>query len=168
MPKSILSDSFEQIVELGKSTVKSTVQTMKGSQKKSQRSDKPARSENQILTRLHEATKSQEAAANSYTPLDMDRLENQYKNQDQKSLQDVREFFKKYKDEEKKIIEERKREGQERMQQAEKEEEEKNKKQTGGLSQVQAPKGKERKSIFSRKKVAKRSMVETRAGSGKQ
>lgn len=170
---SILGDTFEQLVELGKSTVKSTTQAVTGTPKKTQKksSNEAVKTNEQAAANLDpEAAKRIETG--QHTPLDMKRLEDQYKNQDQEDINEVRkklEFFQKFRAEEKRAIQERKRQEEERLQRIKMELEEKDKQQKASdLKPVETPKGKERKSILSPKKAVKRSMVETRVGSGKQ
>lgn len=169
---SIFEDTFEKVVELGRSTLKTTVQAVKGSKKTNPKktADESGMGIGQTRANI-DPEMAKRIKTGKHTALDMKQLEEGYKNQDQKDIDEVRhklEFFRKYKDEEKKAIEDRKRFHEERLQRIAMEEEEKKKHNASGLKSVEAPKGKERRSILSRKKVVKRNQMETRADSGKQ
>lgn len=152
---SLLSDTFEQLAELGKSTAQKAGQAVKS------------------LT-IDTVDKAQrEMAGQNFTSLDKAKLETDYKKQDMEKAEEVRRELRRYldlqKSEEKKAVEARNQEEEKRKEKLEEEEKLKKQKEQEAQKQITAlPKGKERKSIFSAKKVAKRSQMETRAGSGKQ
>lgn len=171
---SLVSDTFEQLAELGQSTAQKAGQTVKtltaGTVKKAVEAAAVGGSSDKQQLSLSEKGKKERA---NYTPLDKNSLEKQYQTQDESQINTVRQrlyqFLERQKQEEKKVIEGRKQEELERKKTIEKEEARKKKQQEEAKKQtVPLPKGKERRSIFSPKTIAKRSQVETRAGSGKQ
>lgn len=168
---SLLSDTFEEFIELGKSTAQKTGQTVKtltvGTVKKTGEAVVGSLSQDDVLSKQE----SQKTKTN-FTPLDKNRLDKQYQNQNAEKINAVRQelyrFLERQKQEEKKAVEERKQKETERKKTLEEEEIQKKKQQEAKTQSVSLPKGKERKSIFSAKKIAKRSQMETRADSGKQ
>lgn len=107
----------------------------------------------------------------NFTPLDTDQAARNYRQQDQ-SEQDriqteIARYFKRAKSDEREAITKRKNESDERKQQIAQSEEQQSKK-TNDLSEIALPQGKPKKRMFSTAKTSKRSMVETRADSGKQ
>lgn len=145
-----VSDTFEQLAELGKLPV----------QKNSQRRVKATNEEQEHKEK------------SNYTVLDVHTLRSHYKKKDDQQIEEVRRTLRHYfdlqKSEEKKAVEARKKEEKERMKMIEEETQKKKKEEERKKQGTPLPKGKERKNIFSPKKVAKRSQVETRVGSGKQ
>lgn len=172
--KSLFEDTFEKMAEMGKSTVKSATQSVTGSAKPTQKStaDLSGNFTAELLGINTNPELKAAMEAGGHTPLDIANLQQGYKNQDQNDMNAVREkliFFRDFKDREKKAIDERKRDEKQRLQKIQVEEEEKKKQQDAkNLQPMEAPKGKERRSILSRKKVVKRNQMETRADSGKQ
>ncbi len=169
---SLFSDTFEELVELGKSTVQKTGKTVQdltvGAVKKAGQSvvGQP------IHSRENSTQKSEKAKEMNHTLLDIKKIESQYKSEDKEKTEEVRRNLRHYfdlqKSEEKKAVDEHEKEEQERVKMIEDEEGKKKKEEESKKQEVVLPKGKERKNIFSPKKIAKRSQVETRVGSGKQ
>lgn len=170
---SFWSDTFEQLAELGKSTAQKTGQALKSLiipkvQKIVSSDEGSGLSKNQPTNNAAEKDLKQ-----NFTPLDNKRLDQHYEKQDEKKLVEIREFFARFKTEEKQAVEEHKKEEVERKQKEEQEKQQKKKREIEKQEEqeVQAPllpKGKERKSIFSPQKTAKRAQAETRVGAGKQ
>lgn len=172
------SDTFEQLEQLGASTTKQTGQAVKsvtlGSLQKALEEFTGSGSLQQSSDKGIEKLEKGQAKKQNYTPLDPKKLEEGYKKQDQQKIMDVRQklwhYFNLEKQEEKKTTEDRKREEEERKKKEEWQKEEEKRREEKAKQQpfVEAPKGRERRSIFAPKKVAKRSQMETRVGAGKQ
>jgi hypothetical protein len=153
---SFLSDTFEQLAEFGQSTAKQTGKAVK---------------ETFIpLTRPSQKEKS----ANSkpgHTPLDFDKLNKSYRNQDDlKAKALAARLFQLVKSGDEKVLEEKKQKQAEK-ERAEAQEAENKKRKAFEEKQKQSaatPHGKERRSIFSHKKVAEREQTEVKPASGKQ
>ncbi|HLC94065.1 MAG TPA: hypothetical protein VJH96_00675 [Patescibacteria group bacterium] len=168
---SIVRDAFEEALELGKSTVKSSASAGKSIVQGAldqllgnEAGVSPAPQETQKEMREREKKAS-------FTPLDTQKIEETYKKQDEASIETLRSrFHDMVKTEEKKVVEEKKREKQEQVEEKERQavEHKKIEGQKQKEAPVAAPKGKERKSIFSHKKVVERSGIERKAGTGKQ
>jgi len=176
---SFWSDTFEQLEQLGTTTAQQTGQAVKsvtiGSLQKALEEFTGGASSQSSGDKGMEKIEKGQVKKQNHTPLDTKKLEEGYKKQDQQKIMDVRQrlwhYFNLEKQEEKKAVDERKKEeiDQKREEEWEKEEK-KRKKQQEEQKQpfVEPPKGKERRSIFAPRKVAKRTLAETRAGSGKQ
>jgi len=178
MPKgSFWRDTFEQLEQLGTSTAQQTGQAVKsvtiGSLQKAIEEFTGGGPSQTSGDKGMEKIEKGQAKKQNYTPLDTKKLEQGYKKQDQQKLMDVRQklwhYFNLEKQEEKKAIDERKKEQEERKKlEWEKEEKKRKEEKTKQQAFVEAPKGKERRSILAPRKVAKRAQVETRVGTGKQ
>lgn len=160
---SFISDTFEQLAELGKSTAQKTGQAVK-----SLAVDTVKKAGIEMAGRASDTAQKKE----NFTRLDGKKLETRYTAEDSEKTAEVRRRLRHFldlkKNEEQKAVEARKKEEEEWKKKNEEEEEKKKKTEAAKKQENPLPKGKERKSIFSPKKVAKRSQVETRAGSGKQ
>jgi len=166
----ILSDSFEQLAELGQSTVKQGVkqvtQTFSPIKLFEHAIGKaPNDKGNEQLDEAKKKTKSS-------TPLNFEKLAEKYHDQEKVKMESLRNhLFQLVKREDEKLLERRKIKEEEKKRKEEQEKEEKKKRQ---IQQQQAqqvqeePRGKIRQSIFSPKKVAKRAQTEVRPASGKQ
>lgn len=108
----------------------------------------------------------------NFSPLDTDKMANNFGTQDQSEEERVKaeiaRYFKRAKSDEAGAIAARKKNNFERQQEIKQSSEGEIKEGSNDLSEVSLPQGKPKKRMFSAAKVAKRSMVETRAGSGKQ
>ncbi|PIV09012.1 hypothetical protein COS31_01540 [Candidatus Roizmanbacteria bacterium CG02_land_8_20_14_3_00_36_15] len=165
-------DTFEQIVELGQSTVKQgakavsqTFSPIKLFERAAGKSQNP---HDKGKEQLDEAKKK----SNSSTPLDFEKLQEKYQDQDKSKMESLRNrLFHIVKQGEEKVLEQKKADEKQKVQ---KEEYEKEQKKQQNIQQEQAqqafdePRGKVRQSIFSRKKVAKRQQTEVRPSAGKQ
>lgn len=177
-PKSIFSDSFEDFFELVKSTSQQTTQAVKmvtvGSLKKALDQFTGVGEKSSVADKGIEKLENGQAKQQNYTPLRLEKLQEKYREQDEAKMNDVRQklwhYFNLEKQEENKAIEERKRKEIERKHKEEQEKEEEIKRKQAQQQQnvVPMPKGKERRSIFAPRKTARRSMAETRVGTGKQ
>lgn len=170
---SLLSDTFEELVELGKSTTQKTggaVKTLTVGMAKKAGESAVGNSATADVADQPEKTGERK----NYTELNSQRIEKNLRQQDQEEMNKVRqrlyEHFNRYKEEEKKATAALQRIESERKQRQEQEEAEKKKalEEKQKKQELVVPRGKERKSIFSAKKIAKRSQMETRVGSGKQ
>jgi len=169
MPKgNILSDSFEQLAELGQTTVK------QGSKQIAQTFSplKILETINPQSPQSLESPKSPESPKkDSTTPLDFSKLQNSYKNQEKVKMESLRNrLFQMVKREDEKSLERKKAEEQEKKRKESTEKQEKNRQIAAQQSQQSEgePQGKVRRSIFSHKKVAQRSQAEVKPATGKQ
>lgn len=115
---------------------------------------------------------SEKTTTANFTPINIEKLGDKYKKQDNPELKRVRErlhYLQLQQAGTWRAIEERKREEETRRKKELEEEEEKLQKQKEQTmpQSIEAPKGKERKSIFSLRKK-KRAQAEIKPGSGKQ
>jgi len=188
MPKgNILDDTFEQLVELGQSTAKKTGQAMKQtfgpkalwnsafgkSDDKTQSSEKqggPALrsfSEGGRTSEVERAKRSEKS-----TPLDFQNLQKKFETKDKVKADRLKNrLFQLVKSGEEKVWEEKKQEKIQKERQEVLEGQEKKRKEIEKRKvdeQTGIPKGKERRSIFSRKKVVQRERAEFKPASGKQ
>lgn len=171
MPKgSFWSDTFEQLAELGKSTAKQSVQAVKQTfdpLKMMEKAVNPNAKNDKGVEKLEQGKSKKQ----NHTPLDFSKLENQYQNQDKIKADNLRNrLFQLVKSgEEKAIMSKKQEEEEKKRKEVYEEQEKKRKKQQQAMQQpADIPKGKERKSIFSAKKVAKREQAEVKPASGKQ
>ncbi len=150
----ILHDTFEQLAELGQSTAKKAVKQV-----------------GQTFIPLGMVEDEQNKKPN-HTPLDLDKLEKKYDQQDKQKEMALRtRLFQLVKEGEKEELAKLKRRKQEEEQKLLAEEQEKKKKEEEEKKKqqvVEAPRGKVRRSIFSPKKVAQREHAEVKPATGKQ
>lgn len=173
----ILSDTFEQLAELGQTTAKQGAkqvgQTFSPLKLLDQLTGKTQGSISEVKGDSAEGGRgSSEVKGGKSTPLNLDKLHQKYQNQDKVKMESLRHhLFQLVKREDEKSLERKKAEKQEKEKQEEKEKQAK-KKQQAQQQQVQQleeePHGKIRRSIFSPKKVAKRQTLEVRPSAGKQ
>lgn len=165
----LLQDTFEQLVELGSSTAKKTVKSVAQtfnplsmlSQTDSGRTDSVK----------ERSGKTESVKGKNHTPLDFDKLQNKFQDKDKMKTEALRNrLFQMVKqgderlvmDQKQKELEKKRREEWEKQEKKKKEEERK-RQQSGSI-----PQGKQRKSIFSHKKVAEQQHAETKPATGKQ
>lgn len=168
---SFASDTFEKLAEFGQSTAKKTVKSVVQTFNPIKILENTNRSisENGEEEAFKNAEKNKGKGA---TPLNFDKLQNKYKDQDKIKQEALRlRLFQLVKSGEERVVETEKREQEEKKQKEayehrQKKQQEQQKKQQE--QQADIPKGKVRKSIFSAKKVAERQQVEVKANSGKQ
>lgn len=173
MPKqgSFWGDVSDDLFELGKSTTKATGQAVKsvtiGAVQKAV-DEAAGSSSTQGNDRGIEQLEKGQGKKQNHTPLDMKRLEEGYKNQDQQKLDNLRNhLFNLVKSEEKNVVGQNKQEEQQRKQKEEQEIEQEKRQKLKQQETFVAPRGKERKSILGKVKK-KSSQVESKANAGKQ
>lgn len=170
---SVLSDTFEQLAEFGKSTaqqsgkaVASTFSPLKMLEQVV--GGQPSSPQDQGMEKLE---KGQSQKQNN-TKLDFKKLQDKYNTQDtQKTNQLRNRLFQLVKSGEEKAIGEEKKKKEEKKRQEATEEQDKKRKEMEKKRQEQSadiPHGKERRSIFSHKKMAQRQQTEVKPASGKQ
>jgi len=169
MPKgNILTDSFEQLAELGQTTAKQGAKqiTQTFSPLKILESVNPQSSQSPQFPQ-----KEKDAKKDGTTPLDFSKLQNSYQNQEKVKMESLRNrLFQMVKREDEKSLERKKVEEQQKKQKETSEKQEKNRQIAAQQSQQSEgePQGKIRRSIFSHKKVAQRSQAEVKPATGKQ
>ncbi|QQG43962.1 MAG: hypothetical protein HYW86_03790 [Candidatus Roizmanbacteria bacterium] len=162
-------DTFEKLAELGASTAKKTGQavtkTFNPLQAFEPAAPIPTPEEQQ---KLNEGMKNKD----NHSKLDFEKLQKKYQYQDEQKEDALRQrLFQLVKNDEKEAVERNKQEKEQKEKQELQEQEEKKKKQQERIQQEQSaetPRGKERKSIFSKKKQAQKEHAEYKPSSGKQ
>lgn len=176
---SFLSDTFEQLAELGQSTAQKTGQAVKQTISPTKIFNKIIGNNNDRFSEVKgDATKGGGATSEvklngeKHTPLDFNKLQQKYENQDKAKSDALRQrLFQLVKGGEEKVIFQKKQEEEEKKRKNYYEEQEKKRKaeqQNQKQSSGELPQGKVRRSIFSPKKVAKREQAEVKPASGKQ
>lgn len=171
MPKGqFWDDTFEKVVEMGQSTAKKSAQQVV-------QTFSPLKILENALGQNSDMQSGKEKNAQlnkeqKNTPLDLKKLQEKYNNQDKVKTDTLRNhLFQLVKRGEEKVLDDEKRKEQEKKRQEAYEEHEK-KRQLAQKKQIEAvqetPHGKQRRSIFSPKKAAKREQVEVKPASGKQ
>jgi len=167
--KKFFSDTFEQVGEFGKSTVKKTGQALA-------QTFSPLKLAEFLIHPPTDETapdkKKEEEGRKNHTPLNIEKLQKNYQKQDNQRLEAMRQrLFQLVKGQEEEQIQRKKQEEQlkKRQEEVDKEQQkkEKEKKEKERKTAV-IPLGKIRRSIFSRQKVAERQNVEVKPASGKQ
>lgn len=167
---SFTSNVIEELKDLGKGTVKSAASAVA-------KPLNPIKIIEEIITpkggnddksveKLNENAKK----GNS-TPLDFDKLNNKYQENDAKKLSAVRKQFQLVKQDEQKAIDERKQELEEREKRIAQEEQDKKRRENENKQAQNAdpiPAGKQKKGLFSPKKKAQMQHQETKPSVGKQ
>lgn len=162
-----LDDTFEKLAELGLSTAKKTGQAVNKTFNPLKALEK---SNNDLRNKEAEKVAQEQAKKTGHTPLDFDRLEERYQDQDKKKEADLRNrLFQLIKGEEKELIERRKQEKQQQEQQLLQEKEERRKKEEEKRmwEDSDVPQGKERKSILAPKKRVQKEHAEFKPSTGK-
>lgn len=163
---SIISDTFEQLAELGQTTAKKTAQSVA-----------------QTLNPLNALTSSEKASssasrqrqemelrANSHTPLDYARLNARYNDQDNQKVDALRNrLFQMVKQDEERLLERKKQEQKQKGDQEEEQHKQKEKNEGDQKHQEDEslPKGKQRKGMFSPKKKSMEQLTERKASASK-
>lgn len=168
----IIGDTFEQLAELGQSTAKASakqigktispinmVRSVFGTETKS----------TDPKNALAEKLKSQKK---NHTELDFNKLQEKFTNKDKVQTDALRSrlFNMVKQSDERSLMEDRQKKMQQKQQETALEQQRKEQQQQQAFAQQQdnTPRGKERRSIFSRKKVADRQHAETKPATGKQ
>ena len=164
-------DTFEQIVELGSSTAKASVQAVKTTfdpLKMIENATGAKTGNDKGMEKLEQGQQGKK----SHTPLDLKKLNEKYDDQDKMKTEALRmRLFQLVKKGDEETVIRMHQAEEEKKRKEEYEVEEKKKKlqeQKRAQEQGGAPHGKQRKSIFSAKKVAQREQTEVKANSGKQ
>lgn len=166
---SILNDTFEQLVELGSSTAKKSVQQVAQTLNPLNMIANALGKENSQNS-LNSSTEKLKNKKENNTPLDFKKLRENFKDQENIKMESLRiRLFQNVKREdektmERKDMEEAQKKRQEEFSSQEKKIKEKEKKQQQG----DVPTGKIRRSIFSTKKIAQREHAEFKPATGKQ
>ncbi len=169
----ILSDSFEQLAELGQSTAKQGGKQIAQTFSPLKLIDQLAGKTQDISANPEEQnTRLSKTEDNKSTPLDLNKLQQKYNEQEKGKMEKLRHrLFQMVKSEEEKSLQRKKAEEQQKKQKEEAEKEQKKRQQLKEQQEQQLaeePQGKIRQSIFSRKKRIKQKTVETRPSAGKQ
>ncbi len=171
MPKGgFWDDTFEKLAELGKSTAGKTVKSMGSivSPTKMFESVTGKQSGDRGIEQLEKGKSKKQ----NHTPLDFKKLQDSYQNQDKAKTDALRNrLFQMVKNEEEKLLMQHKQEEKQKKQRELYEKEQKKRQEEARLKASQSaelPHGKERRSVFSKKKVAKREQAEVKPSSGKQ
>ncbi len=165
--KTVLSDSFEQVVELGQGAAKKTAKSVKNIVQ----DVASAKSLEKVVVAEGEAAQEKTNGQN-HTPLNIDHLNQKYQEQDKQKEAALKvRLFQLSRQEEEKVNVQRKQKEQQKKTFELSEEEEKKKKEEERKKQQEEgalPRGKQRRSIFSPKKKASEQHPEIRPATGKQ
>ncbi len=164
------SDTFEKLEELGTSTVKQSAKQVAQTFNPVKIFEKATGQDkgDQGMEKLEKGSGKKD----NHTPLDFETLKGKYENQDKQKTEALRQrLFQLVKTGEERQLDKKKQEEEEKKRKEEyllqdkkrKEAEKKRQEQMAGT-----PHGKERRSIFSAKKMAKREQTEVKPASGKQ
>ncbi|VVA44509.1 conserved hypothetical protein [Candidatus Roizmanbacteria bacterium] len=163
----ILSDTFEQLAELGASTAK---QTVKAVGQIVNPFDKAKTSE--VNREQNPGKTSEVKRGNNHTPVDFDKLKNKFQDKDKLQAEALRNrLFQNVKREDEKIIQRKDMEEAQKKSQEEqvvqekkrREQQQKNQNQQSGI-----PTGKAKRGFMAQKKVSDQQHVENKPASGKQ
>ncbi len=173
MPKGkFLSDTFEQLGELAKSTVKESVKSVVGSFSPLNLLEFATRPSGSLSHLVEEKIKKPETS-NLSTPLDFNSLSETYKKQDEKKEEEIKrrlhqQFHQRWKSEEASLYREKRRQQEEKQKEAQIQIQKQKEKETRSYEQnLPEPQGKKRRSIFTPKKIAQQNRAEVRPASGK-
>lgn len=172
MPKGkIIRDTFEQLAELGQSTVKKTVKQTTKTFSPLQLLESEDEEEKNRRKSLQEKLKKEAGEKGNNKPLDFDNLQEKYQEQDKQKIDNLRgRLFQLSKQEEKEVQTKRKKqkEEEERVEEQQAQEKKKKEEEKKKLEEAPLPKGKQRRSIFSPKRKAQEQHPELRPAVGKQ
>lgn len=169
--KGIIGGVFDDLFELGRSTVKEAGRQVNETFSPLKILENFNLSTDKSTADLNSKENKNNKPDNSHTPLNFEKLKEGYQKQDDQKLAILRKrLFQRVKEGDQNFFEQQKnqqeqqkaQEVQEKQAQRKKEEEFKNQ------QPIEIPQGKQRRNIFSPKKVAKRNLVETKAASGYQ
>ena len=166
----ILSDTFEQLAELGQSTAKKTVKSVAQTLNPFDKTSGGKTSE--VDREQNQAKTSEVKRGNNHTPVDFNRLQEKFQDKDKLQAEALRNrLFQIIKREDEKILERKDMEEAQKKRQEEYSTQEKKRKEQEKKQQEQQgniPRGKIRRSIFSSKKTAERQHAELKPATGKQ
>lgn len=167
---SIVSNVFEQLEDLGKSTVKSTAkavnQTFNPVKLIEEITAPSGKTDPAAEEKLKEGSGKQSA-----TPLDLKKLDNKYKENSLNDLAAVRRQFNLVKSEEKRALDELEKEEMMRKQKIAQEEAQKNQQKQQQAQQEQIgglPQGKKKRGVMAPKKKSQEKHAEMKPATGKQ
>ena len=166
---SIVSDSFEQLVELGQSATKKTAKHVGKTVSPSKVLEEMLGLENADPKQAEILRKLEKKSGMNHTPLDLEELHKKQDSDKEASLRN--RLFQLSRQEEQRIVAEKKQKKQQKAQQELAEEQEKKRREAEEKKKQQeapAPAGKQRRSIFSPKKKAQEQHTKTRPATGKQ
>lgn len=166
---SFVSDTFEKLAELGISTAKKSVKAVKQTFDPTKILEKNDDSESSMKSQMEKMKSEKEKRS---TPLDFGKLQKNYQDKDAQKADVLRNrLFQLVKRGEEEVVEKKHQEEQQKTQKELYEEQEKKRRaiQQKQMEQNQGiPQGKVRRSIFSKKRAAKREQTEVKPASGKQ
>ena len=155
----ILSDTFEQLAELGASTAKQTVKSV-------------AQIVNPFSKNESKPHSPEVNRGKDHTPLDFKKLQNKFQDKDKLQAESLKNrLFQMVRREDEKIIERKDMEEGQKKRQEEYDEQEKKRKEQQQKNQNQEsgmPTGKAKRGTMSRKKSSEQQHVENKPASGKQ
>lgn len=164
---SILSDTFEQLAELGSSTAKKTVKSVAQIVNPFDKAKTSAVGQEQNTGKTAEVKRGKD-----HTPLDFDKLKNKFQDKDKLQAEALKNrFFQIVKREDEKILERKDMEKAQKKRQEEYEVQEKKRKEQQQKIHVQQddmPTGKAKRGFMTRKKTSEQQHVENKPASGKQ
>jgi len=178
MVKQQLEDSFEGLVEEGKSQAKKTVKSAAEQISSSVNVSKMweqllgvSDATSQVEEERSDGKTSEIGKREKHTPLNLEKLAKSYQGLEKQKAESLKQrLFQLVKQGEEKILQEKKTEEVEKKQKSEYDVELKKKKDEEHKTHQQGdlPKGKVRRSIFSHKKIAERQHAEVKPAGGKQ
>lgn len=167
---SILSDTFEQLAELGASTAKKTVKSMG---QIINPFDKTSGGKTSEVSQEKNIGKTSEVnRGKNNTPVDFDKLKNKFQDRDKLQAEALKNrLFQLVKREDEKVLERKEMETAQKKRQEEYGEQEKKRKEQQQKAQEQQgviPTGKAKRGFLSRKKTSEQQHVENKPATGKQ
>lgn len=165
-------DTFEKLAELGASTAKKTVKSVAQTFSPLKILEQTKNSSTSEVEEEQRDGKTSEVKNSGHTPIDLEGLKKKYEDQDKQKEEQLRQrLFQLVKEGEKgarREADEKEKERQQRLLQAEQAKKKKGEEKKAQEQQEDIPKGKERKSIFSTKKIVREKHAEFKPGGGKQ
>ncbi|MEK7177636.1 MAG: hypothetical protein AAB705_02310 [Patescibacteria group bacterium] len=162
----ILSDTFEQLAELGASTAKQTVKSV------AQIVNPFSKNESHESNKSNQSNSPEIDSKKNHTPLDFKKLQNKFQDKDKLQAESLKNrLFQMVRREDEKIIERKDMEEGQKKRQEEYDEQEKKRRDQQQKNQNQQsgmPTGKAKRGTMSRKKSSEQQHVENKPASGKQ
>jgi len=167
---SILSDTFEQLAELGASTAQKTVKSVAQIVNPFDKTSGAKTSE--VNSEQNQARTAEVKRGKDHTPLDFKKLQEKFKDKEKMKVESLRNrLFQIVKREDEKSLERKKMEEAEKKRNEEHTQQEKKRKEQQQKIQQQqgnVPTGKAKRGFMSRKKSSEQQHVENKPASGKQ
>lgn len=165
------NDSFEQALEFGASTAKQSAQAVKQTFNPLKVLEQTTQSPQNSQDKGIEQTEKGKSNEQKHTPLDFDKLNEKYQDQDKQKLDGLRNrLHQLVKSDEQKAIEARKKQEEDRQKQFQQQDQEKERKEEQQRQQEAMqgePQGKKRGSLFSPRKKGQTSHQEVKANKSK-